>query len=515
MEVVIRLDSHVSFKYKKLRAENKSCWRELKDYFTHDNPVYHRNERMGIPNWNEPDIYKSFATKKGRVYFSRGGINKIKKILKRWGHEIKIRDKRIKGEKVDFKSKSNIKLRKIQKEPCKVLKKKKQGILHGPCSSGKSVMGLKFIEERGRRAIVVVWNKDHQKQWISEATNKKLLNMDKRDIGGVGGVFGKRKLGALNVCMQQSLWNKNHRDFFFRDGKCGTLVADEVQRFAARTCHEVVDDSPAEGRVGVTAESKRKDGKEFLIYDVFGNLIFSIPDCDIKTRKKSRINLVPSEYENDSYDFNSNYTELLNDMARNKKRNKLIVKRTVQKTKKKKLVLILVERKFQALYLYDLLTRKEKLKVKLLVGKTTKKELSNADDWKSSWKMVMKNYNDDEEFFAIKKLGNAKKIDVIIATQKGEVGLNIKTIDHVIVSTPTGGNLERLNQQKGRCERDYDKKLKRTFGNKGTPSVDYIWDIKIDKVKRKGSNILKNFNNVHILQTRRKGNGKNKRKKAA
>ena len=217
----------------------------------------------------------------------------------------------------------------------------------------------------------------------------------------------------------------------------------------------------------------------------------------------------------DEYDFTGKYVEMLNDKEREKKRNKLIVKLKLRKTKKKKLVLILVERKFQAMYLYDILTNKKKLKVKLLVGKTTKKDLDNANDWKPSWKKMMKSYDDDKEFFEIKKLGIKRKLDVIIATVKGEVGLNIKTIDHEIITTPTGGNTERFNQQKGRVERDHDKALKKLFGNKATPTVDYSWDIRVEKIKRKGSNILKTFNNVHILQKRRKKNGKSKRKRAA
>jgi len=498
VKVKIRIDSRISFNHKKLK--DKACIKLLKEEFTHTNPVYVRNERIGIPNTNEPQEYFSFDLKGSRIYFSRGCLARVKKVLKMFGHSVKLIDKRVDGDDVEFKSKTN--LRKEQVPAVEASLEKQQGIVRGPCSSGKSVIGLEIIAKAKKVGMVVVWNKDHQKQWVEEAVRSDLLNLSPKDIGGVGGKFAKRKLGKLNVCMQQSLWNKEHRDFFFQH--CGVLVADEVQRYAANTFNAVINDSPAKIRIGLSANEKRKDGKEFLIYDAFGKLIHVIEDNDIGSRKKARINLVPTKYENDSYEFNKRTPELLNDMARDKSRNKIIIKRTLQKTSKKKLVLILVERKFQALYLLEQL-QKENLKVKLLVGKFTKSDVDDADDWKESWKEFASKYDDDKEFFEVKRLGTEKSIDVIVATQKGDVGLSIKTVDHVIVTTPTGGNLERFNQQKGRAERDYDKELKKKFGKKPTPSVDYLWDTKIESLRKKGNNILKNFTNVSVLQKQKNG----------
>lgn len=487
----------------------KTTIRELKEKFTHVNPQYIKNERMGIPNDNEPEIYESYESKKKRIFFETGCLRTIKRILKHNGYKIKIKDNTVSEPHQDY-SCNKIKLRKEQKPAVKACLKKKRGIVRGPCSSGKSVIGLDFIARTNETGMIIVWNKDHQKHWILEAKRNDLLNLSPSDIGGVGGVFSKRKFGKLNVCMQQSLWNKDHRDFF--GPRCGAVVADEVQRFAARTCNEVITDLPAKYKIGLSANERRKDGKEFLIYDAFGQLLHAIPDSGIGSRKKSRINLVPTKYEDDEYDLNKNYVALMNNMARDVKRNRIIIKRTLQKTKKKKLVLILVERKYQALYLWEHL-KNENLKVRLLVGKTSKAEIREADDWEQSWKRKMSKYDDDKAFFQVKKLGTAKKIDVIVATQKGDVGLNIKTIDHVIVTTPTGGNLERFNQQRGRAERDYDEELIALFGKKKTPTVDYIWDLKIESLRKKGRKILNNFNNVHILQKRSNQNGKESKRK--
>ena len=296
MKVILRIDSQVSFNYKKLK--DKACIKHLKEEFTHTNPVFIRNERIGIPNEvldkktgeykiTEPEEYFSYEIKKSRIYFSRGTLKKVRKILRMFGHTHKIKDNRVEGDDVTFDSKT--KLRQEQVPAVDDAKEKQQGIVRGPCSSGKSVIGLEIIAQLKKVGMVVVWNKDHQKQWIEEAQRSDLLNLDPKDIGGVGGRFAKRKLGKLNVCMQQSLWNESHRDFFFPH--CGVLVADEVQRYAANTFNSVINDSPAKFRIGLSANEKRKDGKEFLIYDAFGKPIHVIEDSNIGSRKKARINL--------------------------------------------------------------------------------------------------------------------------------------------------------------------------------------------------------------------------------
>lgn len=523
MKVKLRLDSHVSFKHKKLKLKDSECFKELKETFTHVNPTFYKNQRMGIPcdPEKEPRQFKSYSIQNGRITFNRGCYKKIKKILKAAGHIVKINNERLETEDQIFNSK--IVLRAEQKPAVTKALKKKQGIIRGPCASGKSVIGLEIIAQSKQVGTVIVWNTSHQEQWIEEALRSDLLNISLSDIGGVGGIFSDRKkwnklfpndkfpgkrVGKLNICMQQSLWREDNREMFTEVTGC--LVADEIQRFAARTFKVVLNSFQAVYRIGLSANEKRKDGKECLIYDAVGEIIHIIPDTNVGSRKKSKIYLVPTKYENDEYEFTKRTPELLNDMARDKSRNKIIIRRAKKKASKKKLVLILVERKYQALYLREKLLAK-KLKVKLLVGKTTKKEIREADDWNKSWKTYMSDkYDADLAFQIVKKLGTKKKIDVIIATQKGDVGISIKTIDHLIITTPTGGNLERFNQQKGRVERNYDRPLIKKYGPKKTPTVDYMWDIRNESIRKKGENILRNFSNVNVLtkkKTRRKKNG--------
>ena len=115
----------------------------------------------------------------------------------------------------------------------------------------------------------------------------------------------------------------------------------------------------------------------------------------------------------------------------------------------------------------------------------------------------MVGFDHEKEADRVKKLGGQKKLDLIIGTQKGDVSLSIRPIDHLHVTTPTGSNLERFNQQKGRPERDYDKKLEKKFGRKKTPHVYYYWDTRMSKLQESGNKIINAYKNCDVLNLRK------------
>lgn len=498
MLVKLQIDSHVSFNFKKLVNADRKTFIKLKDTFTYKNPDYGNARRLGFSTAGIPKLIRSYTQDKTTIFFARGGLRKIKKILKEAGHTTKLEDNRLSFPPIKFMSK--IELREEQNPAMEIMLSKQQGLVRGPCSSGKTVMLLEAIARAKQPALVVVWDTNHQKNWIKEATDPKLLNLKQSEIGGVGGIFKRPKLGKLNVCMQQSIW-KDHNREFFKD-KVGFVGCDEVQKFAARTFQLSINDFPAKYRIGVSANERRKDGKEFLIYDSFGKVIHNIPDTAIGSRLKSRIYLVPTRFTSQQYEFNQNWVELLNEMVSDERRNKLIVKMVRQSINKNKVCLILTERKEHALWLKFAFNDVE---TGLLIGQTQKKTI---DGWPRSWQKFMSTFDTDQEFSRVQTLGEQRKLKVIVATQKGDVGINIRTIDHLHITTPTGSNLERFNQQKGRVERAHGPELEKLFGPKSVPKTFYYWDTRIEKIRNAGNNISKNFTNVSVLKTTKGTNSK-------
>lgn len=490
MNVEISVDSFLWLRQNGLEGD---CWNEICKFCTHNNPDFIRNQRLGFPNFNKktqvevPRKIKTFAIEDGVGKFNRGNLPIIRGILRRHGHKVKILDNRLVLPSIEFKN-NKIKLQNHQVEPVKAILAKQQGIVRGPCSAGKTILLLSAIAEAKQPALVVVWNTIHQKQWIKEATNSDLLGLNPSDIGGVGGVFKKPVLGKLNVCMQQSLWRESNLLFF--KNSVGFVGADEIQRFAATTFQTTLNQFPAKYRVGVSANERRKDGKEFLIYSSLGKVINNIGNIKLGSRMESRIYLVPTKFHSELYSFNHSWTYLLNEIGEDKKRNAKIIFMVKRSLAKNKLCLVLTERVKHALVLFQKF-QKEGYRVGLLIGNQSKKDVRDSD-LGEDLKEILLNYEADYEFDRITRLAAKRKLDLIISTQKGDVGLNVKTIDHGFITTPTGNNIERFNQQKGRVERHHEGKLH--------PCVYYFWDVKNDRLRDGGNMIMKTFPQSSVLK---------------
>lgn len=467
---------------------------ELQKRFTYQNPSYHKAKAMNFSTKGIPPLLKTYRVTKttpAQMVISRGAIGDVRKILKRHGHRVKILDHRISFPKMVIPD--NITLREEQVDPVDAILTKKQGCIRGPCSAGKTVMLLKAIVEAGQPALVVVWETVHQRGWVSEI--EKFLHIDKSEIGGCGGIFKKPKFGLINVCMQQSLRNKKNLDFFV--DRVGLVAGDEIQRFAASTFQDVMNEFPAIYRIGVSANERRKDGKQFLVYDTFGKVLHQIEDIDVGSRRPSKIFMIPTKFHSEGYDETGMWTDFISEMSEDEERNDLIVKAVHRLSlAKKKIALILTERKAHALWLREQFSG---YSTGFLVGKTTAKEI-NESGWPDEWKEFMRRFDSTREFERVKMRAEKKKIDVIIGTQKANVGINILTLDDVFITTPTATNPELFNQQKGRVERDYDKALEKKFGVKATPHVYYFWDVLHESLQKAGNKLMKTYPNTAILK---------------
>lgn len=503
MKVFLTVDSHIHFSWAKLHRVDHKCLQLLRKSCTYKNPDYIKCIKLGYqPIRKEggvsvaiPKKIKNYSRKRDEYFFPRGALRKLKRIFRRRGHQVFIHDHRLSFPPLIIKSR--IQLRPEQSGAVDTILKKTQGVVRGPCSVGKSVLLLEAIARAKQPALVIVWDTNHQKQWIKEATNPLFLNLNKNEIGGVGGVFKKPKFGKLNICMQQSLWKEKNREFFLE--RVGFVGSDEVQRYAATTYNKVINAFPAKYRIGVSANERRRDGKEFLIYDSCGKVIHEIDDSAVaSSRIKANIVMVPTSFANSKYAWARNYNDFLNSLSRDKKRNQLILDCVRRSADKGKICLILTQRKRHAMYLKFAL---RDYNVGLMIGNTTQKEIKK---WPDAWKEFMKNFDHDKEFVRVKKLAEQRKLNIVIGTQKGDVGVNVRTLDHVFIVAPTGSNLERFNQQKGRVERTHGDELEKQFGKKPTPCVYYFWDVKMDSTKESGNNIIKNFPNVSVLRTEKK-----------
>jgi len=143
----------------------------------------------------------------------------------------------------------------------------RQGTVILPTGSGKTFLGLQAIADAGVSALVVTPTLDLMNQWHATLTNafgEQLTD----DVGVLGG--GSHELGALTVTTYDSAYRyiDEYGDQF------GLLVTDETHHLAAETYLQIPEMTIAPYRLGLTATYERADGRERLLEDRMGPVVY-------------------------------------------------------------------------------------------------------------------------------------------------------------------------------------------------------------------------------------------------
>ncbi|MCK5019311.1 MAG: DEAD/DEAH box helicase family protein [Candidatus Peribacteraceae bacterium] len=268
IEVKTKIDNKIRIETKNL---SRSILKELKDEFRHHNPDFFKAKNMGRWVGGTPSKIVTFELEDdGKIItIPRGGEGSWNKIA--LNNFIK-EDRSIEvcQEPAKYQWKSGLKLWPFQKEAVDIILARKNSLILGGTSSGKTIIALAAIAASGMKAGIIVPNRILFDQWLEVIEER--LGIPRKDIGKVGGGH-KFKIGdQITVMMQKSAYNKikELKNLF------GFICLDECHRCAARTFLEVMDSFNARYRLGVTATVKRNDGKHFLTYDMFGPVCFEI-----------------------------------------------------------------------------------------------------------------------------------------------------------------------------------------------------------------------------------------------
>jgi superfamily II DNA or RNA helicase len=509
------IESTLILQVEDLQKISQACWVTTKQLFTYKNPKFLENEKWGYSNYSTPRFLYSFQIIEDQIYISRGGLDKLENHLKKFKVSLNKIDRTFVGKTINF-NQSNITLRPEQTKWVEELCSFDNGCGQAYTSFGKTVSSSIVIQKIGQCTTILVHTSFLQKQWIQELMNPNLFNLSIEDIGGVGGVFGTKKdfvevfgkdakykrrlLGKVNICLYQSVCKKEHLDFF--EEHTGLLIFDEGQKTPIEGVQKIVNNFRCRYKYAVSAGFKRKDGKEFMTFDAFGPVRTIAVEKASKSKILSKIYLVKTPYKDDDYAFEGNYSNMITRMAKDKQRNIFICKRAIAKVRKGKLVMIFVERKEHAGILYHMLSN---FRIDMLIGGVDKKKIKEDKSLSPSAKKVLLNYDHVTAYDRIKSLADRKKLQIIIGTQKAEVGLSIRTLDHGIITTPVGNNLERFNQIIGRFERTYSADQEKYFeGPKPTPTIEVLVDNM--NVSRNASSSINDFYGDRVIKIRKKKN---------
>jgi superfamily II DNA or RNA helicase len=143
----------------------------------------------------------------------------------------------------------------------------RQGTVILPTGSGKTFLGLQAIADAGVSTLVVTPTIDLMNQWHATLTNA-FGDQLSEQIGVLGG--GSHEIAALTV----TTYDSAHRYIDEYGDRFGLLITDETHHLAAETYLQIPEMTIAPYRLGLTATYERADGREELLEDRIGPVVY-------------------------------------------------------------------------------------------------------------------------------------------------------------------------------------------------------------------------------------------------
>lgn len=240
----------------------------LKD-LTYPNPEYFQKMNMGLSVKKIPKEIRTYTldTETGMHIVMRGEYGKVHRADPSIVFEEQFSNHPIALQYIN----NDFPLDEYQEEAVEMLKERRQGVVHAVTSAGKSLMILKAICELGQRAVIIVHRKFLMQQFL-EDIDKYVRdgNGEKISVGIIGD--GKKSIGAITIAIDKTL-ARNIGDYA---ESFGVVFMDECHIAPTLTMLSVINRLRAERRYGFSGTLRRKDQKEFIIFALFGPVIYAI-----------------------------------------------------------------------------------------------------------------------------------------------------------------------------------------------------------------------------------------------
>jgi superfamily II DNA or RNA helicase len=332
------------------------------------NPEFYKLQRMRMQTYPHPRFIFSGEIRHNEIILPRGVLDEVVKILTLAGAKVVIRDERIAKKKIKVGFYGE--LTPEQSEAIKTWKAQDTGILMAPPGAGKTVMACAVIAERKVSTLILVHRAQLMDQWKERISQ--FLQIPVKDIGTLGG--SKKKLtGNIDVGMLQSL--AKVEDLSEISQKYSQIIIDECHHIPAVSFEDILKQLPARYVLGLTATPYRKDGLEKILFQQCGPIRY-----EMKLSDRSNLIKIVHFYETgfkipEELGQRPPYHLLIQHLVTDLKRNQIIANLAVNAIYKKRVPILISDRKDHLDLLFNLIsTKSPELKVVQLDGGLTGKK---------------------------------------------------------------------------------------------------------------------------------------------
>ena len=407
----------------------------LKGMLTAANPMWSKQQRLGLRGNDTERFIRFWAQQNGVVYLPRGSINKVRNLLRSRGYDTEFRsDVTTNAGQPCPLTDLNVSLRPYQEEAMESLQEKVQGVLQIPCGGGKTTTTAAAMLCSGYAGMVIVHTHEILNQWV-ETINRLTSGLVRpRIIQGSHSRFSPLAPGEVAVAMVQTLVKHQIQPLL---NSVGCFVIDEAHHAPSTIWRTVLNRCPARYRWGLTATPERSDGMGFALEHFLGPTMFQISTTDLIEQKflvSPLIIPVATGWEAsakcDGPPFK--YAKAKKEGNESPKRLGLIVRITKRAAESGRRTLVLVSSK----------------KACGRIARALGAEGVTAEPLTS---------NDSKKHRMMKLSGfQGSRIDVLVATQLADEGLDLPEIDCMVICD--GGKARgRALQRIGRSLRPPDK----------------------------------------------------------
>jgi len=303
-----------------------------------------------------------------------------------------------------------------------------EGVIVAPCGSGKTAIGLTAATVFDTKCLILVHTNDLAVQWINRC--KSMLSTEASQYGA-----GKKDdTGRVVVATFQTLERMSFTDRYAFGKQFGLCIVDEAHHVPAHTFCSVMFCMPARYRLGLTATPNRPDGLTSILWWHFGKAVYEITNAQLA----SSGHVVPPRIEWLFTDFMGplhrvDWSKLVTLMTTDMQRNNKIVDRVLDACHEGRQILLLSDRVDHCIFMADAL-RSHQIVAEPLVGRMTKKQRAE-----------------------VLERADKREIQVVCATTVADEGLDLPSLDTVVLTTPTKA-MGRIQQRIGRVMRPHPEK---------------------------------------------------------